>query len=148
MAVIKARNSQGQWEVIGVRGNKGPTGDDGPIGQTGTKGATGTPGAAGDKGPQGPQGFTGPNHYFQLRYGTASVTPVANTPTASAKVYYSAPFKAGVIPTVVISMRSSVPGTTVINVSVNSPENDGFVFYIMRTNTTATNVDWIAVGER
>lgn len=152
MAVLKRRNpATGVYEVLGLRGPAGdpgadgvagPKGADGPQGPQGAKGTTGTAGTPGGKGPQGAKGT---NHYWQLRIGSPSITPVANTNTVL-NVYYSAAFR--VTPTVVVSARSSVIGTTVRNVSVNSPNASYFPLYIYRTNTTATTVDYLAVGER
>lgn len=161
MAVLKKRNSSTQaWEIVGIRGlqgAKGPTGDTGPQGPTGDTGPQGPQGLQGSQGPQGGQGpqgvqggkggmgATGASHYWQLRIGTPGLTPVANTNTA-AYATFSAAFR--VIPTVVISARSSVIGTTVVNVSINTPDAGGFTFYVYRTNTTDTYVDYLAVGER
>jgi len=151
MAVLKAKVN-GQWEFIGLPGPdgpagqpgvKGPTGDTGPAGPTGAQGNTGATGPAGATGAQGAKGA---NHYWQIRMGSPSIAPVANTNTKSAFVAFSAAFR--VVPTVVISARSSVIGTTVRNVAVDTPQANGFYFYIYRTNTTATTVDYFAVGER
>jgi hypothetical protein len=162
MAVLRARIG-GTMQIIGLPGPQGPKGATGPAGAVGDKGATGTTGAVGDKGakgatgPPGDKGNTGPggatgaqgakgnNHYWQIRMGSPSITPVANTNTAL-NVYYAAAFR--VAPTVVVSARSSVIGTTVRNVSVNTPQTSYFTLYIYRTNTTATTVDYLAVGER
>lgn len=173
MAVLKARNSQtGQWEVIGLRGPtgpqgpagangaQGPTGPTGPqgtaggIGPTGPQGAAGNTGAQGPTGPQGPQGTPGgtgpqgppgPDHYWQIRVGSPTVTPTANTNTALT-VAYSNPFIT--TPTVVVSARSQVIATTVRNVSVNNVNASTFDAVVYRTNTTATVVDYFAVAER
>lgn len=150
MAVLKARIN-GTMQIIGLPGPQGPKGATGVAGATGDKGATGATGDKGDKGStgapgdKGGQGSKGNNHYWQLRMGSPSITPVANTNT-SINVYYSAAFR--VVPTVVVSARSSVIGTTVRNVTVNSPNASYFPLYIYRTNTTATTVDYLAVGER
>lgn len=157
MAVLKARNGQGGWDIIGLRGPQGLTGltgDQGPVGDTGLKGPTGfqgAKGATGDQGPQGPGGATGgqgpagKDHYWQLRVGSPSITPVANTAT-SLRVNFTAAFR--VVPNVVVSARSSVIGTTVTNVTVNLIDAAGFDVVILRSNTTATTVDYMAVGER
>lgn len=156
MAVIKARNSLGNWEIIGKIGDKGPTGpqgdkgpqgDQGPQGFQGATGATGSQGPVGNQGGQGPQGAQGPDHYWQIRYGAVTVTPVANTNTVSSYIAYTAPFRTGP-PTVCIVMRSGVPGGTVVNVGVERPTADQFRVYVYRTNTTNVIVDWVAIGER
>lgn len=129
----------------GDQGIQGPTGPTGPTGPQGNKGATGPTGNTGGKGATGGQGAQGNHHYWQIRVGGAYITPVANTNT-SAVMTFSAPFR--VNPTVVISARSSVAGTTVRNVSVNTPNTSNFTFYIYRSNTTDTWVDYFAVAER
>ena len=173
MAVLKARNSStGQWEIVGLRGPVGPkgatgltgltgatgptgpqgtggavgpTGPQGAAGNTGSQGPTGPQGPQGGPGGQGPQGPTGPDHYWQIRIGTPSITPAANT-NSSVRVDFSSPFIT--TPTVVVSARSSVINTTVRNVSVSGIDTAGFTLYVYRTNTTATSVDYFAVGER
>lgn len=129
----------------GDQGSQGPTGPTGPQGNTGAKGATGPKGDTGAKGATGAQGAKGNNHYWQIRVGGAFITPVANTNTSSTMTF-SAAFR--VAPTVVVSARSSVAGTTVRNVSVGTPNTSGFTFYIYRSNTTQTWVDYFAVAER
>lgn len=152
MAALKRRTATG-WEFVGIRGTQGaagpqgPTGPTGPAGATGPTGATGNTGATGIAGAAGAQGPKGNDHYWQIRMGSPSITPVANT-NSYLDVYYSAPFRAGIIPTVVVSARSSVIGTTVRNVCVDSPQNAYVRIYIYRTNTTATTIDYLAIGER
>lgn len=152
MAVLKARNAQGGWDLIGLRGpqgDPGPPGDKGPVGATGptgNKGPIGNTGATGPTGATGGQGPKGNNHYWQFRMGSPSITPVANTNT-SLTVAYSAPFRTGP-PRVVVSARSSVIGTTVTNVVVNNVGQSTFDVVIRRSNTTATTVDYWAVGVR
>ena len=80
---------------------------------------------------------------FQLLYGVAIVTPKANTPT-SLWVTFSHPFS--VAPKVVASGDTTVMGTTVKAVGANGPTTTGFNAIVTRSNTTATYVDWIAVG--
>jgi hypothetical protein len=152
MAVLKARNAQGGWDIIGLRGpqgDPGEVGDKGPVGNTGAtgpKGATGNTGATGGKGATGAQGPKGNNHYWQFRMGSPSIVPQTETNTALT-VAYSAPFRTGP-PRVVVSARSSVIGTTVSNVSVNNVGQSTFDVVIYRNNTTATTVDYWAVGVR
>jgi len=172
MAVLKRRTGPDTWEIVGLRGPTGPagpagnagaqgptgpqgaTGGTGLVGATGPTGPQGTKGAVGNTGAQGAQGIQGgggvqgpkgPNHYWQIRAGSPTITPVANTNTALS-VAFSAAFR--VVPTVVVSARSSVIGTTVRNVAVNTPTAGEVTIYVYRTNTTATVVDYFAVGER
>ena len=79
--------------------------------------------------------------------GVESITPVANSNT-SRRVNFSQPYRAGVVPTVVVAARSSVMKVTVYNVSVTDIDSAGFTLWIYRTNATATNVHYLAVGER
>jgi hypothetical protein len=81
-----------------------------------------------------------------IKAGSVVITPVANTNTSAAFGYAEGGFR--VTPTLVVSARSSVIGTTVVNVSTDSPSTGGFTLYIYRTNTTATRVDYFAVAER
>jgi hypothetical protein len=85
------------------------------------------------------------SHYKTYQTGKSSVTPIPNTPTSVA-VTFDVPFK--VVPRVVATASTTVPGSTVIEVSVGNVTVDGFDLFIYRTNSTATNVNWIAqVGE-
>lgn len=165
MAVLKVRDGQGGWVEVSVPGPTGPVGPAGGAGGPGLTGPTGPQGAQGARGPTGPtgpqgltgntgatggtgaQGPKGNNHYWQIRMGSPSITPVADVNT-SLTVSYSAAFRTGIVPTVVISPRSSVIGTTVTNVVVNNVGNATFDIVIRRSNTTATTVDYLAVGER
>lgn len=162
MAVIRIRNSSGNLVVIG---RAGPQGDKGPVGDTGAKGPAGATGATGDKGPVGDTGAKGPpgdtgstgatggmgatgaNHYYQIRVGTGTVVPVANTNTESGWIYYNAPFPYS-DQACVITMRSSVPYSTVRQITINQYNNSGFTVSIYRTNTTSTNFNYMAVGRR
>jgi len=173
MAVLKVRTGPSTFDLVGIKGPTGPQGPQGSAGAqgpTGPKGATGATGGAGGTGPQGPtgdkgptggqgaqgsqgpggpggpQGPTGTNHYWDIRVGSVAINPVANTNTSAYCTFHTAAFR--VSPMVVISARSSVIGTTVQNVTLNTPDPGGFTFYIYRTNTTQTIVDYIGIGER
>ena len=100
MAVLKIRDGQGGWTEVSVPGPTGPMGPAGGAGGPGLTGPTGPQGAQGTRGPTGPQGAKGAtgdtgskgatgsqgpkgnNHYWQLRMGSPSITPVANTNTS------------------------------------------------------------------
>lgn len=78
-----------------------------------------------------------------IQCGFVSITPsAANTPT-SKEVTFPTPF-AGV-PTVVLTPRSSAPGTSVTEVAVTGTTKNGFNAILTRTTTTTTSVNWIAV---
>ena len=63
MAVLKIKNSNGEWEEIstiqGPQGVQGPAGPQGPKGDTGATGPQGPKGETGATGPQGPKGEDG-----------------------------------------------------------------------------------------
>lgn len=71
------------------------------------------------------------------------ITPVANTPT-SAGVTWGRPLPGTVHATA--TAETSVPGATVLEVSVNAITPTGCNAWIYRTNTTATRVHVIAMG--
>ena len=117
-----------------------------PKGDTGDRGDTGPAGGTGDQGPTGGSGPKGPNHTYQLRIGGATIQPVADTNTQSGPVYYSAPFNND--PTVVLAMRTNVAGNQYRNAAVDIPARDHFRWWVYRTNTTSSSMDWFAVGLR
>lgn len=142
MSTLKYKDpATGDWVSIPIpRGLAGDQGDRGDVGATGDRGPTGDNGVA----YQGPAGL---NHYWQIRYGTTTITPVANTNTESPPITFTAPYRLNP-PKVIISMRSAVPASTVVNVTASRPDHSGFKCYVRRTNATATSIDWFAVGER
>lgn len=71
------------------------------------------------------------------------ITPVANTPT-SAAVTWGRALPGNVH--VTVTAETSVPGSTVLEVSANQITPTGCTVWIYRTNTTATTVHVIAVG--
>lgn len=75
--------------------------------------------------------------------GTASITPVANTPTSLAVTFGTA-FAA--TPVVTACPVVTVPGSVVLGAAVTSVTKTGFTAWIYRTSTTATQVAWIALG--
>lgn len=79
-----------------------------------------------------------------IQWGIESITPVANTPTSSAVTFQQAYAEN---PTVIVSMASTVPYTTVRAVSAANITTSGFDAYVTRTNTTVTSVMWLAIGQ-
>jgi len=79
-----------------------------------------------------------------MDFGVVSITPVANTPT-SESITFNKTFTSP--PMVLATPESSVIGTTVRGVSVANITETGCDIYIYRTNNTATNVYWFAIGE-
>lgn len=79
----------------------------------------------------------------QIQRGSVTITPTAaNTPTSFELTF---PKEFSGTPTVIVSMATSVPGTTVLGVGVNSVSKTGCKIWATRTNTTDTVVNWIAV---
>ena len=76
-----------------------------------------------------------------MQSGSVTITPVANTHTTQAVTFDTA-FAS--TPSVVLSPWTSVPGSEVKGVSVNSITTTGFTAVIYRTNTTATALHWLA----
>lgn len=81
---------------------------------------------------------------LRIEAGTVTITPsAANTPT-SATITFATAFAAA--PYVVVSARSAVPGTEVTGVAFSNPTTDNFLAWVTRANTTATVLNWMAVG--
>jgi small ligand-binding sensory domain FIST len=80
---------------------------------------------------------------YRIEYGSVSITPVANTPTAEA-VTFDTPFTS--VPKLFVNPHTAYPGTQVLGVSASGITTDGCNVYITRTNTTSTVIDWMAVG--
>ncbi len=76
--------------------------------------------------------------------GYVSITPVANTPT-SASVTFKRTYKK--IPTVVLSVASSVPGTQVLGYGQTGISTTGFNAVVTRTNTVPTVLYFFVFGE-
>ena len=89
------------------------------------------------------------NKYFQfwiflVCWGETSITPTeANTPTLK-QVNFPKAFKSP--PAAVVTPLSTVPGTKVTGVGVSSKTIDYMSLVVTRTNTTATTIEWIAIG--
>ena len=79
-----------------------------------------------------------------LCWGNASITPTANTPTAKSITF---PKSFSHTPAVICSPCSAVPGTKVLGVGASSITTTGCSLYVTRTNTTATSVLWLAIGD-
>lgn len=74
--------------------------------------------------------------------GDVSITPVANSPT-----FQSVTFPAGRFtqtPNIQLTARSTVPGSSVVEVSHSNASPTGCDIYIYRVNTIPTTVDWLA----
>lgn len=80
-----------------------------------------------------------------IKYGTDSITPNANSST-SKTITFDVPFPDGVTPKVFVTARTTSPGSTVKGISVNNPSNTGFTVWLLRTDSTSTNFDWLAIG--
>ena len=79
-----------------------------------------------------------------FQWGDVTVTPSsANTPTSSA-VTFPIPYKN--TPFVVASPVSGVPGTALLGASVSNITKTGFEAVLTRTNTTSTQIRWLAIG--
>lgn len=76
--------------------------------------------------------------------GFVSITPVANTPT-SASVTFKRTYKK--VPTVILSVASSVPGTQVLGYGQTGISTTGFNAVVTRTNTVPTVLYFFVFGE-
>lgn len=77
-------------------------------------------------------------------WGRVAITPSAkDTPTAKAIKF---PKKFASVPAVVTSAVTAVPGKTVTGTASSEITVDGCDIYVTRANTTATSVDWVAIG--
>lgn len=85
------------------------------------------------------QGATG----MVAQVGGRVITPVANTPT-NGVVTFTTPFAS--TPTVVTCANSAAPGSEILGTSATEVDESGFKAWITRTNTTASTVNWIALG--
>ena len=76
--------------------------------------------------------------------GFVSITPVANTPT-SASVTFKRTYKK--VPTVILSVASSVPGTQVLGYGQTGISTTGFNAVVTRINTVPTVLYFFVFGE-
>lgn len=74
--------------------------------------------------------------------GTTTCKATANTPTKTS-VTFSSTFD--VVPTVVLTPVSTVPGTIVKGVSVSNVTTKGFDIYVTRSDSNAMSVGWVAL---
>lgn len=77
--------------------------------------------------------------------GATSIIPVANDPT-SKSVTFPVAFPPSATVRVFVSADTTVPYSSVREVSVNAVTNTGFNMWIYRVNTTSTNIQWFAVA--
>lgn len=81
-----------------------------------------------------------------VQRGTATITPTeANVPTR-VSITFDTEFPGA--PTVVACPHTTLPGTGVTGVGVDSVTANGFDLYLTRASTTQTNIYWIAVYTR
>ncbi len=163
MVLVRYKDGNGDYQILpligptgpegpqgeGAQGPRGPTGPTGPqgatssvVGPTGPTGNKGATGATGDPGPTGFQGQGGQPQGITFRRGEAYITPVANTTTAVA-ISYSG-FTQN--PTIFCCARTSVPNRVIACGAGTAPSTTGSTVNVVRTNTTGTYVQWIAIG--
>ena len=75
--------------------------------------------------------------------GRLTITPVANTPTSQNVTGLNLK---GTNIRVVACAATSQPGAQVTGVGVTNQSSTGFTVWVTRTNTTNTNIEWIAFG--
>jgi hypothetical protein len=79
-----------------------------------------------------------------IAYGQVSITPsAANTPT-SVNVTGLTLMGSSFYP--LVTAATTVPGTQVTGVGATSVSSSGLTVWVTRTNTTATNVNWMVIG--
>jgi len=82
---------------------------------------------------------------MMIACGTVVITPSSsNTPTYKA-ISFGKTFP--IVPTVVVTPNSTVPGTTVTGWGVTDETTTGCKIWVTRTNTTNTWLSWIAVAD-
>ena len=90
-------------------------------------------------GPTTIQGFRVP----EMQHGNISLVPsAANTPT-SLILTFDQQFSGQ--PDIVVSANTQVPGTAVTGVGTTNRSKTGCTIWVTRTNTTETNINWIAM---
>lgn len=80
---------------------------------------------------------------YWIQAGRVTITPKPNEPT-SKRVTFPKPFKEKAH--VSLTPITSVPGVTVLGVGTSSNTKDGFDAYVLRTNSTDTEITWVAIG--
>lgn len=84
-----------------------------------------------------------------IQYGTVTITPTAaDTPTTAVVKF---PTAYGATPTVFVTPISSVPASISVSVQRNAevigvPNTEGVAVMLVRSGTTATGVNWLAIG--
>ena len=79
-----------------------------------------------------------------ILWGYALIKPTAaNTPTAQT-ITFAESFSD--YPYVFTTERTSVPGTTVLGSGATNITQESADIYASRTNTTTTEIDWLAIG--
>lgn len=144
---VGARGATGPTGPQGVAGGIGPTGPTGPQGVQGVQGPQGAQGAQGPggaQGVQGPQGTYGDAHdRWQMVRGRTYVAGGSGAySTAATGFGYNYATK----PDVICAGSSSVMGSTVPGVSVDTNDTATVWITVLRSNATGTYVDWIAWG--
>jgi hypothetical protein len=174
MPVLKYKDAGGNWRALNSKGPKGfpgdtgpkgypgPQGDAGPIGTPGPKGATGDQGPIGDKGATGPQGATGDRGATGATGGTGATGSYGDAhdrwQMCRGEVYvpggsgnYSSAWGAlgatyASKPDVICTGASSVMGSTVKGVAVDTNDTVNVLITVLRTNATGTYVNFVAWG--
>ena len=83
----------------------------------------------------------------QICWGSVTITPVANTPTAQAWTFPAAFSSAAAANLAILpAQNSTVPGSSVVEVSFSNQTTTGCDIFIYRTNTTSTGVRAMAIG--
>lgn len=80
---------------------------------------------------------------YWIQAGKVTITPKPNEPT-SKRVTFPKPFKEKAH--VSLTPITSVPGVTVLGVGTSSNTKDGFDAYVLRKNSTDTEITWVAIG--
>lgn len=86
---------------------------------------------------------TGTFSASNIKIGSDSITPSAANTATSKTITFDSPLSS--VPKVFITAKTTYPGTVVKGISVNNVTVNGFVVWIIRTDTTATNFDWLAI---
>lgn len=84
-----------------------------------------------------------------MQWGTVNITPSAANVATTAVVKF--PEAYGATPTVFVTPISSVPGQLSVSVQRNAevigaPNTEGVAVTLLRENTTATGINWFAIG--
>lgn len=85
-----------------------------------------------------------------MQWGTVNITPSAANVATTAVVKF--PEAYGATPTVFVTPISSVPGQLSVSVQRNAevigaPNTEGVAVTLLRENTTATGINWFAIGK-